>query len=192
VRHAALLEWRPFVSSGAPRGALAAWLLLAGMLACSNTKTDSPEQAPGRVHAWADWPMPNLPNVGLPNPQQYTVSSPGGDEIVLDEVTRLTWQRRPEERRFAWAEAVAYCDDLTLAGSHDWRLPSRIELVSLLNLAFTRPTIDPQAFPDTAAEWFWTASQQADDSTRAWYVYFYFGYPDTDAKSSTYPVRCVR
>jgi hypothetical protein len=142
--------------------------------------------------AWAEWPMPNPPASALPNPQNYTILTVGSEAVVRDEVTRLVWQRRLDPRRFTWKDAMAYCDVLTLAGWDDWRLPSRIELVSLLNLGRTNPSIDIAAFPDTPGEWFWTASRQANDEGRAWFVYFYFGYPDTDPDGNTYPARCVR
>ncbi len=142
--------------------------------------------------AWPNWPMPNQPGGGLPNSQNYTVLTVGSEEVVRDEVTRLVWQRGLDPRRFTWPDAMAYCDALILAGWDDWRLPSRIELVSLLNLAYTDPSIDQLAFPNTPGEWFWTASRQAGDPSRAWFVYFYFGYPDTDPDTNQYPARCVR
>lgn len=144
------------------------------------------------VRAWPEWPMPNQPAAGLPNPQKYTVLAVAAEEAVRDEVTGLVWQRQLDPRRFTWKDAMDFCDVLTLAGWDDWRLPSRIELVSLLNLSRTNPSIDPEAFPGTPGEWFWTASRQANDPGRAWFVYFYFGYPDTDPDSSMYPARCVR
>ncbi len=144
------------------------------------------------VHAWPRWPMPNQPGSDLPNPQNYVVLTVNSEEIVRDEVTQLHWQRRLDPRRFTWKDAMAYCDTLKLAGWDDWRLPSRIELVSLLNLAYTDPSIDGVAFPNTPGEWFWTASRQANDPGRAWFVYFYFGYPDTDPDTNQYPARCVR
>ncbi len=136
--------------------------------------------------------MPNQPGVGLPHEQKYTVLTVGSDLVVRDEITGLLWQRQLDPRRFAWKDAVDYCDGLTLAGWDDWRLPSRVELVSILDLTRTDPSINLQAFPDTPGEWFWTASRQADDPTKAWFVYFYFGYPDTDPQQNMYPARCVR
>jgi Protein of unknown function (DUF1566) len=136
--------------------------------------------------------MPNQVGSGLPNEQRYTVSTVMADEVVRDEITRLVWQRRPDARRFTCQDAIDHCAGLTLAGSDDWRLPSRIELVSLLDLGHTNPSINPGAFPDTPGEWFWSASRQSDDPQRAWFVYFYFGYPDTDPQENMYAARCVR
>lgn len=136
--------------------------------------------------------MPNQPDAGLPNEQKYTVMNIGGDEVVRDEVTGLIWQRQMSVARLSWPDAVTYCEGLTLAGWDDWRLPSRIELVTLLDLTHADPALNQTAFPDVHGEWLWTSTRQADDPTRSWYVYFYFGYPDTDAQYATYLTRCVR
>lgn len=136
--------------------------------------------------------MPNQPGGGLPNEQKYTVLTVGSDEVVRDDITRLVWQRRPDSLLFTWRDSVDYCDALNLAGWDDWRLPSRLEMVSLLDLTHTDPSINTDAFPNTPGEWFWTASRQADDPARAWFVYFYFGYPDTDPQQNVYLARCVR
>jgi hypothetical protein len=138
---------------------------------------------------WA-WPMPNSPSRGLPNERSYDLSS---DEVVVDLVTGLAWQRRVDERDYhSWAEAEQVCSALELGGYDDWRLPTRLELVSLLALDFLDPSIDGNAFPDTPSDWFWTSTESADSDTDAWTVYFYFGYPGVEAKDSPFSVRCVR
>ena len=141
------------------------------------------------VEAWASWPMPNAPLPGLPNPHSYDRSIAG---VVVDEVTGLMWQRSLPNKFFTFEDAERQCDRLTLAGHDDWRLPSRIELVSLLDTTRTQPSIDVEAFPRTPSDWFWTSSLAADDPNAAWYVYFYFGYPKTDDMTNRFSVRCVR
>jgi Protein of unknown function (DUF1566) len=145
-----------------------------------------PRSAPG---PWAHWPIPNFPSSGLPNPQSYDVSVAG---IVSDRVTGLMWQRKVEPGTLTFDEANQRCSRLDLGGYSDWRLPSRIELVSILDLAETQPSIDRDAFPSTPSDWFWTASVASDSPTAAWYVYFYFGYPKTDERTSPFRARCVR
>ena len=95
---------------------------------------------------WALWPMPNvLPD--LPNPASYDTSVAG---IVLDKVTGLIWQRSVSAPSYTWTEAKSYCEGLTLAGYSDWRLPTRIELVSLVTGEWN-PSRDPQAVANTPA-----------------------------------------
>ena len=138
--------------------------------------------------AWATWPMPNSTQ-GLPNLQSFDVSR---DEVAVDRITGLMWQRNAGATPMTFAGAKQECDRLALAGYDDWRLPSRIELVSILDLSRVEPAIDPIAFPQTPSDWFWTSSRAASDAQAAWYVYFYFGYPKTDLVTSQFSWRCVR
>ncbi len=156
--------------------------------ALANSRPQGDGSAP-TVTRWALWPMPNSPSSGLPNRQSYDTSV---GRTVLDRVTGLMWQRSAHPGDMAFDDANATCNRLDLAGYKDWRLPSRIELVSILDLEQSQPSIDPVAFPLTPSDWFWTASIAADDPNSAWYVYFYFGYPKTDDRSSHFAVRCVR
>ena len=142
----------------------------------------------GVLAAWATWPMPNS-TPGLPHPQSFDTSR---DDVALDRITGLMWQRNVGAGPTSFAGAKQECDRLALAGYDDWRLPSRIELVSILHLGRIQPAIDPVVFPQTPSDWFWTASGAAADAQSAWYVYFYFGYPKTDLVSNQFSWRCVR
>jgi hypothetical protein len=133
--------------------------------------------------------MPNSALPGLPNPHKYDTNVQG---VVLDRVTGLMWERSPPEKFLTFEDAQRKCDDLTLAGHDDWRLPSRIELVSILDLTHIQPSIDSAIFPNTQNDWYWTSSVAAANPAAAWYVYFYFGYPKTDGKTNQFSVRCVR
>ena len=132
--------------------------------------------------------MPNA-LLSLPNPQSFDVSQPG---LVLDRVTGLVWQRALDAQESSFADASQHCAELSLAGYDDWRLPTRLELISISNTTRTQPAIDVSAFPDTPSDWFWSSSLSANDPQSAWYVYFYFGYPKTDLISNQFSVRCVR
>ena len=133
--------------------------------------------------------MPNVRLPALPNPHSYDTQTPG---VVVDRVTGLIWQRNLPEKFYTFQEAERQCDRLDLAGHRDWRLPSRIELVSLLDTTRIQPSIDMAAFPSTPIDWFWTSSLATDNPSAAWYVYFYFGYPKTDDMTNSFSVRCVR
>jgi hypothetical protein len=132
--------------------------------------------------------MPNA-TAGLPNTQSFDTKLAG---VVSDRVTGLMWQRNLDGKIVTFADAQHECDELTLAGYDDWRLPARIELASILDVTRTQPSINATAFPKTPNDWFWTSSVAADNPAAAWYVYFYFGYPKTDLQSNQFSVRCVR
>jgi hypothetical protein len=143
--------------------------------------------------------MPNTPSDALPNPQSYDASSL---DFVYDTVTGLTWQRTLETSvatdggvvtlALPWDQAVAYCSNLTLDDG-GWRLPARIELVSLLDVT-QDPALDQSAFPDTPPDEFWTSTAFAKDPTWAWYVDFGFAVQLVayDDKTAVHYVRCVR
>jgi hypothetical protein len=142
---------------------------------------------------WAMWRMPNPAAAKLANPARYTDL---GNGTVRDDVTCLVWQREVSEDAYAWADANAHCSSLPLAGG-GWRLPSRIELVSLVDFtkAAPGPTIDTTAFPDTPAEQFWSSSMVAATAggmSFAWYVYFLTGATADCELFVKSRVRCVR
>lgn len=144
-------------------------------------------QPPCPPQTYATWPMPHPPGVPLPPSASYAVVG----DAVLDRVSGLQWQRgfSPKQN---WNDAKAYCDSLELAGASDWRLPSRIELISLVD--YTRlPSIDHEAFPNTADDYFWASSLVANDDQLAFSVYFGAGltaYGGVQGPSGH--ARCVR
>jgi hypothetical protein len=144
--------------------------------------------ASAAVAPWAIWPMPNA-TAGLPNAQSYDTHDPN---VVTDRVTGLMWQRKLDGKLLPFADAKQQCESSSLGGFSDWRVPSRIELVSILNVTRVEPSINVTAFPQTPNDWFWTSSIAADNPLAAWFVYFYFGYPKTDLMSNQFSVRCVR
>jgi hypothetical protein len=145
----------------------------------------------GTAYAFADWPMPNPPSAGLPNPQSYDIGGTPG--VVLDKVTGLEWQQSLDIGTFDWIDADAYCSNLTLAGG-GFRLPSRIELLSIVDFTREAPLIDVKAFPYTPGDPFWTASPFVNDESNAWTVHFGFAtiFASANPTSRTYNVRCVR
>ena len=74
-----------------------------------------------------------------------------------------------------------------------FHLPSRIELLSLIDFT-SEPSIDPEAFPDTPPEYFWSSSRYAGDQSSAWVVNFAGGpgFVSSGATESLFRVRCVR
>ncbi len=77
-------------------------------------------------------------------------------------------------------------------------MPSRIELISLLDFAQSKARIDPTAFPDAPMGEYWTQSlvrAPADQAAKKnyWSVHFGTGNVNTDQATSDHRyVRCVR
>jgi hypothetical protein len=142
---------------------------------------------------WAEWPMPNGPvdvSAGAPNIESYTDN---GDGTVTDNVTGLVWQKAVPAGTYTWAQAKAYCPTLTLAGHGDWRLPSRIELTSIVDLGATGgPYINSVYFPSTPSNGFWSSSPAVGSLSSAWLAYFFDGATGPGDVSTPYNMRCVR
>jgi hypothetical protein len=134
----------------------------------------------------ADFPIPNPALAGLPNAAAYTDN---GDGTITDQVTGLTWEAAVEPTGYSQDEAVARCT----AKGEPWRLPTRIELASLVDFTVPPPgpTIDA-IFRDTPGRIFWTASLYAGDPGDVWTVGFDGGYSDYGIRNLPNLVRCVR
>lgn len=85
------------------------------------------------------------------NQQSYTDNSNG---TITDNVTGLVWTKSPETSgnstidsndKKTYTEAVSYCENLTLAGQSDWRLPDIKTLYSLMNFK----GLDPSGYTGT-------------------------------------------
>jgi hypothetical protein len=128
---------------------------------------------------------------GAPNLENYTDN---GDGTVTDNLTGLMWQQTVPTGTYTWSQAVAYCPTLNLAGHSDWRLPSRIELVSIVDFGVSSGvTINATYFPSTPAGWFWSSSPLGVSSSLAFYVSFNYGFTGSHGGvSSRIDVRCVR
>ena len=97
------------------------------------------------------------------------------DGTISDLATGLMWQQADEGLALDWQDALAYAENLELAGNTDWRLPNAKELQSIVD--YTRspqttasPAIDPLFFtteitdPDGNFQYpyFWTGTNHQD------------------------------
>lgn len=109
--------------------------------------------------------------------------------ITLD---GLMWQDNEDAKTIQrdWTGAKEYCEDLTLGGLYDWRLPNIDELKSIVD-EDRSPTIKKE-FRNTASSVYWSSSRHVSDSEYAWYLYFYNGFQSSNSKAYNFYVRCVR
>jgi hypothetical protein len=120
---------------------------------------------------------------------------PSDDGLTVTDLnTGLIWQQSYASE-MNWDEAVTYCEDMNLGGFWDWRLPSRMELVTILDYGRRFPAINP-AFSSlsviSADNFYWSSSTQPFPSGGAWYVEFGEGSVGAIPKDYTHYVRCVR
>jgi hypothetical protein len=138
---------------------------------------------PVNERLWARWKMPNPKDAEVAvNVASYAVDDAG---VVTDEVTMLKWQQEPSGP-LAFADALTYCQGA-------WRLPTRIELASLIDYTQS-PALDPGAFPDAAVDVpYLTASVvSGTDASLAWSVEFGVGVVSSTDRTPTRRVRCVQ
>ena len=118
-----------------------------------------------------------------------------GDGTTTDNSTGLRWQQ-DGNRKMTWQDALSYCENLTLAGFDDWRLPNVNELQSMVDYNRYGPSFDPTYFQVGSVFYYtWSSTTNVYSPNKAWYIdfYMYGGGISSDYKSSSdYCVRCVR
>lgn len=188
-------------------GAIA--LTLAGALlgSCASTVPARCEDGPFDCPAeWAAWPMRTTA-------APYTTSA----DTATEPGSGLMWQRVIPKEMQPWSSAKSYYEELELGGHDDWRLPSRLELLTLVDYPtgdgpqesssaaapFGQPLIDRAAFANTPPAPFWTASNFVEDESTlssawpgddvAWTVDFRTGLVEQEHVELLLPrTRCVR
>lgn len=156
---------------------------------------DAPYDGPSLHELWAHWPMPNPDaSVGgdssapLPNPMSYEAGAPG-TSTVRDAVTHLVWETTGSAAPMSFDDAATHCAGIGM------RLPTRIELVSIIDFT-QQPTIDSATFPGTSPSRYWTESVVAHDAGAPdaaipyWTIDFSDGLVHDDPTTQAY-VRCV-
>ena len=111
---------------------------------------------------------------------------------LKDSVTGLVWQIEPEKKAKTQAAAVTYCDDLQLGGQTDWRLPTRLEFVSLLDLGMGSGYALPAQIPLEATGSYWTRSATGTEAEQFYIVNDQDGTWTLAVASTTFGARCVR
>ncbi|MBW1744407.1 MAG: DUF1566 domain-containing protein [Deltaproteobacteria bacterium] len=126
-------------------------------------------------------------------PPDYDVKAMDIDEVVIDHVTGLTWQNEDDGVKRTWSEAVDYCENLTVAGYSDWRLPTKKELLGITNYAGFGPSIDTSFFPYAHGpeDRYWSGTTLTFLSLTAWSMSLWNSEPSMQAKGDLNYVRAV-
>jgi len=87
-------------------------------------------------HKWACWPMPNPADSPdeVPHHASYTDL---GNGAVLDNITCLVWEQANPSTAGTWQDSFDRCAALAeegFAGFDDWRLPTRVEMASIVDV----------------------------------------------------------
>ena len=98
------------------------------------------------------------------NPPFFINNSNG---TITDTITGLMWQQ-VDGGEMTFDKATTYASNLVLGGYSDWRMPSILELNSLLNHDKNNPALNTVYFTATAAQYWWSGQKQVNDATKAW------------------------
>jgi hypothetical protein len=70
----------------------------------------------------------------LPASERFVVLSQFANQAVLDKETQLVWERAPDPTLRTWGNTYSgRCPIALIGGRMGWRMPTRAELMSLLN-----------------------------------------------------------
>ena len=119
-----------------------------------------------------------------------------GGEAVLDKQTGLAWARNADLAggTKAWQEAVKLCQDLEIGNRKGWRLPTKEEMITILDTSRSNP-----AFPDghpfenvktgsTAESSYWTGTTYEGNSNSAYYIAIHVGRVSDELKLFDYRI----
>lgn len=110
-------------------------------------------------------------------------------EKLMEDSNHLEWSKTLcEGESVTYEEAEKACKEL----GDGWRLPTRHELESLIDLTRHDPAIDTTRFPDTKSRWYWTSTETAWNPSAVWFVSFNYGLVDSYHRNYYACVRAVR
>jgi hypothetical protein len=141
---------------------------------------------------WARWPIPEHDGGSVP------ASYEQGAGEIQDKVTKLVWKSPmgADARELTLEEAREHCARARArASGGPWRLPKRIELVTLLYPERPGRRIDPLFADDTLEGAYWTSSEVRPLGTGArqyWVVGFVTGLVEKRNATERAAVRCVK
>lgn len=129
-----------------------------------------------------------------------------GNGTITDDHTGLMWQKMDDGNSYTWYQASGtyhstynpagqnVCGNLNLAGHSDWRLPSPLELATLIDVSVAPdgPTIRQDVFPDSWNVRVWANRQYVTVPEASWLVYFNDGSVGVTNAEYAGHVRCVR
>lgn len=133
-------------------------------------------------------------------PSRCLEDNGNSDGTVTDPASGLIWGQAAAATAdpMTWEAALKYCEELTLAGHEDWRLPDIDELQSLIRYDAFDPAIQNSdcykygPFPDMVSDLFWSSTTSGSDSSDALCIDFKDGDITTRDKTRQFYVRPVR
>lgn len=132
-----------------------------------------------------------------PAAERFVVLAAFNRDAVLDKTTGLVWERSPESKSVTYNEARSFCVGRAVGGEKGRRLPSPIELRSLVGpfRGLSEPHLPPHhPFRDVQATSYWAAVSEAEHGPYGKYVDNFLGNVLSllNLNMFNFPVWCVR
>lgn len=106
---------------------------------------------------------------------------------------RAGLEQSPDTRFVNWSTARHICIEKNVGGQNGFRLPSIVELSSLMDPGNSDPSLPTgHLFSNVEASLYWSASLDADVPLSAWYVDFLGGRVNAIHRGSPLHYWCVR
>jgi hypothetical protein len=130
-------------------------------IVCAGTGQD------GEIQAGVAWPDPRF-SVGLGNEA----------DCITDTLTGLMWVKTPDSTTRDWQEAIDYAKTLNLCGFTDWRVPTIVELESMVNTEQSNSAswLNTQGFSNVQSSIYWSSTTKANIISVAWFVSMHYGF----------------
>ncbi|MBU1669175.1 DUF1566 domain-containing protein [bacterium] len=114
-------------------------------------------------------------------------------QMVNDISNNLTWQDSEDiDKQFiTYKQATEYCSNLTLQDKSEWRLPTIVELRSIVDRNRSNPAIN-QVFENGVNGFFWSTTLYKADNTKVWSILFTDGNDYQAIKTDKGYVRCIK
>jgi len=114
--------------------------------------------------------------------------------MVKDPARHLMWEDTPhtKETKVNYFQAKHYCSELKLGKYNDWRVPTLMELLSIVDYRRYKPAIKkPLSYVEEESS-YWTTTLYIGDSGSRWVVNFKDGATSDASENYDRYVRCVR
>ena len=167
----------------------------------------------GQTYCFQGWvPWASIPCEGTGEDGEYSINpmnfTDNGNGTVTDNNTGLVWQKQDDGTVYNWYQASGVydgsynppstnvCGSLNLGGYSDWRLPTKKELITLVDYSVSinsGPLIN-SIFTNAKTSYYWSSTTSAYAPGAAWVVDFADGriYPYNYPGNNNNYVRCVR
>ena len=122
-----------------------------------------------------------------------------GSDIVVDSTLNIEWQDDTSITSVNHADAILTCNNLTLGGYTDWRLPTIYEFITIVDTSRASNTVpaindifENIETPSGLSWGYWSATEHKAVTDTAFNINFSHGYVDANGVGVNMFVKCVR